>query len=60
MQSKIMATNNQLQFTQVVTLGCVCSGQMNAEHNKHLELQGVHKVLIQFQNFFMKSILKIS
>ena len=24
------------------------------------KIQGVHKVLIQFQNFFMKSILKIS
>ena len=24
------------------------------------QIQGVHKVLIQFQNFFMKSILKIS
>ena len=46
-QSKIMATNNQLQFTQVVTLGSVCSGQMNAEHNEQLELYFVSFALGQ-------------
>ena len=30
------------------------------ESNEFCHIQGVHKVLIQFQNFFMKSILKIS
>ena len=42
-----MATNNQLQFTQVVKLGSVCSGQMNAEHNEHLELYFVSFALGQ-------------
>ena len=51
-----MATNNQLQFTQVVTLGSVCSGQMNAEHNKYLELYFVSFALGQnAQQFYYQS-----
>ena len=52
-QSKIRATNNQLQFTQVVTLGFVCSGQMNAEHNEHLELYFVSFALGQNAQRFL-------
>ena len=37
MENSILAVNNQpLQFTQIITLDSVCSGQKNAEHNEHL------------------------
>ena len=63
-QSEIMATNNQLQFTQVFTFGSVCSGKMDAKHNKHLELYFVSFALGQNAQRFLfpfpeQSIIKL-
>ena len=45
----------------MVYLNQLAAGKAIRKHNKFLlEIQGVHKVLIQFQKFFMKSILNIS